>query len=251
MSLAAFQVDVIIDSIQELQQEKAVNEQRLNKVRNQRRTLEIKLDSVSARHAQARDTNHKMIETLKIAQNKVSQTQSQIDSQQKVNKTLSEKIKELNDQVKQQEERKKNEINSFECKLEELARKFLDARHYYAPDSLHNEIHEVAKQREVLEENASVNEQEANNLIESLEKLKMEDDESRMKEDEIPTEVQLETYNMFKESYQMACNKLQELKDEKCKLSEEIQRLSEWSPQMGTKIQSMDNSYQEQTYNEE
>ncbi|XP_070539324.1 synaptonemal complex central element protein 1-like [Ptychodera flava] len=225
MASPAFRLEVIFDSIQELQQAKALNEKKLNEVRNNRRCLESKLDAVSAKHAQASDTNNKMMETLKIAQHKVSQTQSQIDSQEEANQIISGRIKTLNEKVKQEEERQKNEINAFETKLAELAARFLNARHYYLPDSLRNKIDEISKKQRQLKEQVKENEEEADKLSEQMQQMKIDND-SEIEEYEIPPEVQVETYNMFVESYQLACIKLKELKDEENLLTEEHKRLS-------------------------
>ncbi|XP_006822954.1 uncharacterized protein LOC102801019 [Saccoglossus kowalevskii] len=222
----AFQLEIIFGSIKELQQTKAYNEKMLNEVRSKRRSLENKCDQVSTEHAQVTDTNNKMIESLKIAQQKVCQTQNQISRQEDNNETIRQRVKELNQKVQEEETRQAHEIGVFESKLAELAEKFHSAQQYYGPNGLRNEITRIIEDKALLENQASTNEQQAETLATMLSQMKVESGDCQ--EDEILLETQVITVNMFQDSYKAACNKLKELKDEEKDIQEEFSRISTW-----------------------
>eukprot|EP00057_Strongylocentrotus_purpuratus_P016970 XP_011671444.1 PREDICTED: uncharacterized protein LOC105441735 [Strongylocentrotus purpuratus] len=101
----AFHVEVLTKSINELQQEKARNEQKLREVRSKRKTLAKKFESASVKHNQLAEKISKLNETLKIAQHKVLQSQTELDGQLGLNNQVQAQVQHVEDTMKDGKER--------------------------------------------------------------------------------------------------------------------------------------------------
>ncbi|CAH1781547.1 unnamed protein product [Owenia fusiformis] len=140
MSADTFAVDSILDTAKNLQQAKSQLEQQLNALRKQRRQLDVTHGQVSSKHAQAMDTNNKMKETLKVAQHKVSQTQSQAESLEQLSANRRSKLQELNDKIDECTKNQDNYIKNYESQLSRLTECFSGAQLVYAPENVASEI---------------------------------------------------------------------------------------------------------------
>ena len=139
-------VDNLFNSLKGLQQGRLRLEQNLEELRAKKRGLETALEEAHARHAQVRDVNLNMKETLKIAQHKVAQTQQQQASLQVDAKGKANHITELNKRIEDERGKQTEETLEFNEKLAGLADCFTSARNFHSDENLQRQIQDTERE---------------------------------------------------------------------------------------------------------
>lgn len=140
-----FRIDVIFNSLRELQQEKERLQQHYNEEKAHCRSLEIKLEACQSKHYQSVEKHCKMLETVNAAKQKVLQTQLQATRLKELNDGKSARIAELRKNVCEVMKKEDVEQQIFENKLAELTSNFRDARNYYTEENVRNELEHWSK----------------------------------------------------------------------------------------------------------
>lgn len=154
-------VDNLFNSLKDLQQGRSRLEQNLEELRAKKRGLETALEEASARHAQVRDVNIKMKETLKIAQHKVSQTQQQQASIRVEAEVKGNLVSQLNKRIEDERGKQTEETLRFGEKLADLAERFTSARNFHSDENLQQQILQTER------ETAELDAKEADHLAET------------------------------------------------------------------------------------
>lgn len=169
-----FRIDIILQSVNELRQEKRTLEQRYIDDKSRNKSLESKLEQDTTRFNQIKERNIKMQETVKVAEQKVSQTESQADRLTEINDGKKKVIGELNDKIKQEMEKQEHDVTEFEEKLLELTQMFRNAKVVYEKDTLNKEIISWKENMEVFHMQAENKNVELTDITKAFESLSME-----------------------------------------------------------------------------
>ncbi|KAJ8030954.1 hypothetical protein HOLleu_27515 [Holothuria leucospilota] len=225
----AFQVDVIQGSILDLQKERGKTEQQLNDAQKKRMSLERKFESVSQKFNQMSEKHCKMLETVKVAQHKVNQSQSQIDSQQVLNQEKQDRITELLRLIEEAKEEEQKDLEEFQDKLSELTDQFRHARHFYTDESLQLETSMLEKRSQEIKTKVTSAKCEVENLQQKLSELeaqsKLQDGIPKKKEEFSPEEKQdiLSLFSLEKTNTEQLLQSLMETEEA---LKDELKRVS-------------------------
>ncbi|XP_067668009.1 synaptonemal complex central element protein 1-like [Haliotis asinina] len=203
-----FKVDSLLISLKDLQSEKNCLEQKLNKCREKRRQCECELERVEGKMMQVSDVHRKMVETLKVAQLKVTQTQGQTDSLEEANQKRRDRIADINKNIANEKIKQQENVNSFEDKLSELTEELMKARAHYKDENLHNELVSNKEKLDELTETFRKRNQEVDTLVDAFEQLKSQADE---KDHEIPEETCKHIWQMMKDENQTIHSYLNQL----------------------------------------
>ncbi|XP_071084427.1 synaptonemal complex central element protein 1-like [Haliotis cracherodii] len=203
-----FKVDSLLISLKDLQSEKNCLEQKLNKRREKRRQCECELERVEGKMMQVSDVHRKMVETLKVAQLKVTQTQGQTDSLEEANQRRRDRIAGINNNIANEKIKQQENVNSFEDKLSELTEDLMKARAHYKDENLHNLLVSSKEKLDELTQNLNNRNQEVKRLTDALEQLKSQTDD---KEQEIPEETCKHIWQMMKDENQTIHSYLNQL----------------------------------------
>lgn len=169
-----FRIDIILQSVNELRQEKRTLEQRYIDDKSRNKSLESKLEQDTTRFNQIKERNIKMQETVKVAEQKVSQTESQADRLTEINDGKKKVIGELNDKIKQEMEKQEHDVAEFEEKLLELTQMFRNAKVVYEKDTLNKEIISWKENMEIFHIQAENKNVELTDITKAFESLSME-----------------------------------------------------------------------------
>ncbi|XP_064615462.1 uncharacterized protein LOC135479521 [Liolophura sinensis] len=173
MAGPVFKVDNLVNNLKELQQEKSCLEQKLNELRDKRRKLESLVATVKTKHAQVSDTNAKMMETLKVAQHKVMQTQTQANSLENSNTEKRATIANLNEKIENEKLLQLEQVQDFEKNLGTISADLNQARHFFTEDNLETEISGASEKIRDIDNKVMVSTSEVDNLSEELQKLSL------------------------------------------------------------------------------
>ncbi|XP_041483340.1 leucine zipper putative tumor suppressor 2 homolog [Lytechinus variegatus] len=228
----AFHMEVLTKSINELQQEKARNEQKLREVRSKRKALTKKFESSAARHNQLEEKISKLNETLKIAQHKVLQSQTELDGQLNSNTMVQAQVQHIEEAIKDTKEQHTKDIEDFEEHLSQMADKFHRSRHFYTDESLLNEI-ELMKQKaqELDKEVAAVkteSEKKKQHISELQESLKQT--KAKQEEQGLLANVQREVMSMLTAENERIENFRLGLLERKEEVDSVLEKLRQWKP---------------------
>ncbi|KAK2176362.1 hypothetical protein NP493_667g01042 [Ridgeia piscesae] len=220
-------VDNLFNSLKGLQQGRLRLEQNLEELRAKKRGLETALDEAHAKHAQVRDVNQKMKETLKIAQHKVAQTQQQQASLQVDAKVKANRIAELNKRIEDERGKHTEETLEFNGKLSDLADCFTSARNFHSNGNLQRQIQETEKETAAfdadLAEYLAETEQPQKQLTKSAEE--QETAEEKAKEIGIDKDDQTAVLQMFDDDFDHATRVTDTLMDEADQLERKLEEL--------------------------
>ncbi|XP_074644509.1 uncharacterized protein LOC141901265 [Tubulanus polymorphus] len=139
----SFKVDVIFNSVKELQNERSSLEQKLNSVRQKRRDLESENEHALAKFQQSSDINTKLEEMLKVAHHKVDQIQKQITNAEETIQQKRNAVESLNTQIEEERIRKEQSRKEFEKGCDKMAMQLLEAKQFYTNECLENELDKV------------------------------------------------------------------------------------------------------------
>ncbi len=136
MASGDVQVDVIYSTIKRLQQEKSDLENKLAGWRSTRAAIEGTQSALNSQLAQVTHSNNKMKETLKVAQHKVSQSQSQLNAVQENVDMKRMRLTEMNSDIACEKNTHLQNAMMFENQLSDLTVKFIEQRKVFENDSL-------------------------------------------------------------------------------------------------------------------
>ncbi|KAK6194520.1 hypothetical protein SNE40_000142 [Patella caerulea] len=209
-----FRVESLLHSLKEVQNEKCCMERKLTEQRNKRRNMEREFETVNMKLIQVTDIHHKMMETMKIAQLKVSQTQAQADSLEEGNEKRRGKIADLNRRIEREKEKQNTEVAKFEEELSELASKLMTARNCHKDDHLEETLKNLESEKRQLGKHKNLLKSEVDKLAQTLESITLQ---QRLGVDypDINEETRRQIWQLFKEEH---C----ECKDYLNKLSNEV-----------------------------
>ncbi|XP_020617169.1 myosin-9-like [Orbicella faveolata] len=173
-SSPTFRVDVIFNSLRELQQEKERLEQHCHEEKARCRSLEIKLDACQTKYYQYSEKNCKMLETVNAAKQKVLQTQLQASRLKELNDGKGARITELRKQIDEEMRKEEEEMQVFQNKLAELTNNFRNARNYYTEENVKKEMEEWSKQAEETKSEVSKEDIALKELSAKFHQLEME-----------------------------------------------------------------------------
>ncbi|CAB3995938.1 Hypothetical predicted protein, partial [Paramuricea clavata] len=129
---------------------------------------------------QSRDRNSKMQETVKLAQQKVGQTDSQAERLNEINDAKQKVIADLNEKIKQETDKQENDVTEFQLKLSELTQFFRDAKRAYAKDNLTKETKEWKENMDSVMNEAETKNIELEDVTKAFENLSV--DTNKIKE---------------------------------------------------------------------
>ena len=220
-------VEVIVNGLKELQQEKSRLEQKLGDLRRQKNVVERNVEVLTNRRSQIGDVNAKLKETLQVAQNKVGQTQAQIDTLQKQLCIKREQNQRL---TKDAEDCKKSLLEitrAFEQDLVKLTGMFSDAKKYYQEQNLTHEMAASENSTSAMKSNTAELQRETAELSQTFERMTLE---AKMEEEKLakmfvsPSE-QKQVFELLESENDSAKSTLREVMQRKAKLNEELKQL--------------------------
>ncbi|XP_033122587.1 CAP-Gly domain-containing linker protein 1-like [Anneissia japonica] len=229
MAGTMFNFEVIYNSIKDSQYEKTRNEKRLSEAKQSRINLERKYEAVASKHAQLNEIHNKMLETLKVGQHKVMQTQSQIDSQETINSEIREKLNKLENLIEEEEKKHQSQREDYEDKLSELERLYREANQFYKDDALLKQVSEILKQKNIMSEKLEASDADKGDLRMLLEGLQLKEDVQEKQQD-VDEEQQKILQDMFQADLESKKATLATLQKTRIKIEKEVKQLSEWEP---------------------
>ncbi|XP_028401630.1 uncharacterized protein LOC114524679 [Dendronephthya gigantea] len=176
----SFRIDVILQSVNELRQEKQALEQRYAEEKYRSKNIEIKLEQERVKFCQSRDRNSKMQETVKLAQQKVAQTDNQAERLNEINDAKQKILAGLNEKIKIETIQQENDANEFQVKLKELTKFFRDAKRTYSQGNLTKETKEWKDNMDTIINEAEAKTNELEDVTKAFENLSV--DTSKIKD---------------------------------------------------------------------
>ncbi|XP_071950034.1 synaptonemal complex central element protein 1-like isoform X2 [Antedon mediterranea] len=226
---AIFKLDVIYNSIKDSQAEKTQNEERLAEARKTRLNLEHQFESVASKHTQLLEIHNQMQKTSKVGQYKVAQTQSQINSQEVINKEIQDKLKKLENLIEKEQNSQQFQREEYEKKLSAMEQVYRDAYQNYREDSLALEISQISKTKDNLSEKIGQSDTEMDKLRKLIEGLSLKEDEI-IDQDDIDEQKQILLHSMFQANLKSKNEELVKIQQNRLKIEQELTQLSEWKP---------------------
>lgn len=123
-----FKAEIVINTSNSLQKEKSFLEQKLTALRRKRTDGERVLDALKTKLSQTKEVNCKMNATLQVAENKVIESQRQLNYLQQSMEQSSKVVKSLKSDIAKLEEERANQNGCFQQKLDQLAERFIEIR---------------------------------------------------------------------------------------------------------------------------
>ncbi|XP_046853671.1 CAP-Gly domain-containing linker protein 1-like [Xenia sp. Carnegie-2017] len=167
----AFRIDVILQSVNELREEKQALEQRYTEEKNRCSGLEMKLEHESLKFGQSRDRNSKMQETVKLAEKKVGQTENQVDRLNEINDGKQNIISELNRKINEEIMQEDADIRKFQTKITQLTQHFRDAKRANDDDTLRKETQNYKESMKNVANEAKKKKNELEDVTKAFENL--------------------------------------------------------------------------------
>ena len=220
-----------MNGVKELQQEKSRLVHKLEELRRQRSVLEKNVEVLTSRRTQSRDVNAKMKETLHVAQNKVGQTQAQLDTLQKLVEEKQGKNLTLSKQVDQLKKSQLEETRDFEKGLVKLTDMFLEAKAFYKENNLEDKIEETKESILSIKKNTEQKEKDVSDLIETFNQLALEaeDQEEKLKSMPVSATEQETVHGLFAAEKDSAKLALDEVSTKKGQMEKDLQNLTSQS----------------------
>ncbi|CAC5418356.1 unnamed protein product [Mytilus coruscus] len=206
----SFKVETLLASLKEIQQEKSYLEQKLNERRNRRRQLEQELESVNGKYLQIKDVHTKMNETLKVAQHKVSQTQSLADSLDDRNEYYKKSIEDLNQKLNVEKKGQMEEVTQFEENLSLVSDNLCSARTVFTDENLQNCLTEAENIEKKLHERVISYQNSLLGMEAEFDKLKINPKQEPYYSD-IPVELRRDMWLLFQDEHHKATECLQDI----------------------------------------
>ncbi|XP_068736963.1 synaptonemal complex central element protein 1-like isoform X1 [Montipora capricornis] len=224
-----FRIDVIVNSLRELQQEKERLQQHCNEERARCKSLEMKLDACQVKYFQSKERNCKMLETVNAAKQKVLQTQIQANRLKELNDEKGVKIQELRKEISEEIKKEQTELAMFEEQLFQLTDKFRNAKNYYTEENVQQEIEHWSKQAECVKNDVSREDGVLQELTTTFHQLEMENKRAK---DEVNNKFEFgltheelkSTLKVFEEMNQETKDKLEISKQQ---LEQDLKRLDQ------------------------
>ncbi|XP_078383942.1 uncharacterized protein LOC144666389 isoform X3 [Oculina patagonica] len=230
-----FRIDVIFNSLRELQQEKERLQQHCNEEKARCKSLEVKLEACQTKYYQNSEKHCKMSETVNAAKQKVLQTQLHASRLKELNNGKSARIAELRRQIDEEMKKEEEELQLFENKLAELTSNFRNARNYYTEENVQKEMEEWSKQAdeaktEVLKEDSTLKE-----LSTKFQQLEME---TKTAKDELNSKLEFDVTVEELKSALKVCEEMNQEAKEKLEISEkefeqELERIKQANNECG------------------
>ncbi|XP_072179930.1 uncharacterized protein [Diadema setosum] len=239
MAANSFHAEILSKSITELQQEKDRYEQKLRDMKNKRKVLEKKYETDVLKFKQTDEKRSKMTETVRIAQHKVTQSQSELDSQQTANNQLQAKIRHIEESIQAKDDAQNKELEAYEEKLSDLVDQFQRARHFYTDESLLSEISLMKQKEQELEQetvNVKVESERVSEAFQELSKTLEQRKEAEEREG-FTVATQKEIISMLTAENQESEKALNDLKERKAQIDEELKNLRDWFPPEDARIE--------------
>lgn len=228
MTSSDVRVDVIVNGLKELQQEKSRLELKLGDLRRQKSVLERNVEVLTSRRSQSTDVNSKLRETLRVAQTKVGQTQAQLDSLQEILNAKRETNLSLSKEVEGLKNAQLAETSVFEQDLVKLTEMFVEAKQFYDEQNLQEKISQTEDFIDAMKKNTEESEKRAADLAENFERLtlEMQNEEDEMLSLPLAQDDQIMVYNLFSDEREAAKAAFNDLSIRKEKLQKELQELN-------------------------
>ncbi|XP_014672873.1 PREDICTED: ankyrin repeat domain-containing protein 36A-like [Priapulus caudatus] len=188
-------VEDLVKCQKELLQEKSRLTKKLSDLKQKKNELDHQLMEIENKHMQVMETRNKGLDTLKIAQHKVEQSQSQCNSLETIHKDRRTIIDQLSSETRQQKALKQQNVMQFLNILAEMADRLRYEKDAHKRESLNQKCCEVEKLKIELEKEVRQQDQEKMDLETMLLTLQKETRDDL----EIPLEQQLSVFNMFKD----------------------------------------------------
>ncbi|XP_025079330.1 centrosomal protein of 135 kDa-like isoform X2 [Pomacea canaliculata] len=214
-SVTGIRFESLIHSLHELQNEKNCLEQRFNEKKTQSENLEKQVEQCNVKLFQAREMYQKMLETQKVAQQKVAQTQAQVDCMHESNKVFSDKIKDLNIKIKEERERASKNVQDFDKHMSALADSLVSARKFYKTEVLQQRVQEIENKLQSSSKQDEDNREEVIVLTKTLENLQLTQAAPYSKSDGVPYEERLLFWSLLEQEEREVSLYLQKLQAER------------------------------------
>ncbi|KAK3586546.1 hypothetical protein CHS0354_022678 [Potamilus streckersoni] len=151
MSGSSVRLECLLHSLKEVQHEKTCLEHKLNEKRSKRQELESSVQGVNTKLMQVKDVHCKMLETMKVAQHKVEETQSQADSLDEANQSKRKSLKDLNNKIEAEKQKQAEEVSKFEEELSAITDQLRQAKKYYTDHNLERHIWDTVERQHGIE----------------------------------------------------------------------------------------------------
>ncbi|XP_028515500.1 uncharacterized protein LOC110241012 isoform X6 [Exaiptasia diaphana] len=135
-----FRVDVIFNSLKELEREKELLESRLAEQKRKCKALEEQVEAAHVKCITAGERMIRMKDNVDVAKQKMSRTSEQAKKLEQLNEEKRYVISQLNQSIKDVNQKQIEETESLKDQLSDLAEKFRNARNYYKDEALQSEI---------------------------------------------------------------------------------------------------------------
>lgn len=211
--MEGFKIEVILNSLKDLQDEKQQKEIILSQECTRRKQLEAKLEAAVAKHTTVSAKHAKIQEKECLAEQKVTQLLAQVKHYENITLEKRQIIEELNNNIQSQQRSQQEQITNFEEKMSELADRFRNSVHVYTEESLTLDIKDYKEKVKDLSNGVDSKQQNIQKLTDDVKKLQDKDRDDDMDIDEHTREMVL---NMF-HSEKKAVHEMKNSTEEKLK----------------------------------
>ncbi|XP_064639476.1 uncharacterized protein LOC135495018 [Lineus longissimus] len=232
----AFRVDVLFNSLNDFQGEKASLEQQLNEVRNKRRGLEVTLEQCKVKAHQTQETNQAMQEASKVAQHKIAQMLMQAKSLEDANERGRTKLTNLSTKIEDNVKCKQEDVLKFEQELEDLANNLTAAKDTYTDEVIAGEMQNTEDAKIGSCEAVSLSQNEVETLTKILDTLSMDDD-TKSTEPVVSADMQKITLNMLSQERKAAHEVTPQVHQNLEQLRQELEDLEQALPDTSEELQ--------------
>lgn len=154
-----------------------------------------------------------MNETLKVAQHKVSQTQSLADSLEERNQYFKHSIEDINKKIEAEEKLQNDEVTQFEDSLSEVSEKLFSARTSFSEENLQKSLAQTEDLERKLTDQVNNNAKKLEDMEEDYTKQKSEQHIEEPPYCEIPVEIRKEVWSLFEDENKKAKECLQDIEE--------------------------------------
>eukprot|EP00112_Aurelia_sp_Birch-Aquarium-sp1_P017911 Seg420.8 transcript_id=Seg420.8/GoldUCD/mRNA.D3Y31 product="hypothetical protein" protein_id=Seg420.8/GoldUCD/D3Y31 len=134
--MSELQVEIISESLRELQQEKKRLENVLQNERAKRKEMGAKLNLVNAQYSNVSERLSKISATRDISKQRMKESEELVNKLQKVHADKQRIIEDMKEKIELESKRKDERSNELSQKLDELAKQFFNARGTFSEDNL-------------------------------------------------------------------------------------------------------------------
>ncbi|XP_065051619.1 uncharacterized protein LOC135681213 [Rhopilema esculentum] len=228
-----FQLEIISESLRELQQEKRKLENFLDNEQARRKDTETKLNLVNARYSNVQERYSRLSATRDIARQKMYESKELINRLQRLHVEKQNLINDTREKINLGKRRREEMSTEFAQQLQNLAKTFFSAREEYNEVKLHGEQKDLEKKIQETKNAVQESKQTIDELTEEFSKIKVEEEKQESRDD-WPTvdEVQM-VLEMFEEEANLGKETLDKSEVDLKFAREKLELLKERSKELG------------------